>query len=75
MITNAVFLSTVFCKTPDGASAWVAGFAEDPHVADHRRCRVLDAWPVRRPRVFDHTADLPEMQCEGASAIRLESRT
>jgi hypothetical protein len=37
MITNAAFLSTVFPKTPDGASAWVTGFAEDPHVADHRR--------------------------------------
>jgi hypothetical protein len=49
MITNAAFLSTVFSKTPDGASAWVAKFAEDPHVADRRRCRVLDAWPVRRP--------------------------
>jgi hypothetical protein len=37
MITNAAFLSTVFSKTPDGASAWVTGFAEDPHVADRRR--------------------------------------
>jgi hypothetical protein len=37
MITNAAFLSTVFSKTPHGASAWVTGFAEDPHVADHRR--------------------------------------
>ena len=31
MITNAAFLSTVFSKTPPGASAWVTGFAEDPH--------------------------------------------
>jgi hypothetical protein len=37
MITNAAFLSTVFSKTPAGASAWVTGFDEDPHVADPRR--------------------------------------
>jgi hypothetical protein len=68
MITNAVFLSTVFSKTSDGASAWVAAFAEDPHVADHRRCRVLDAWPVRRPRIYP-PADLPEMRCSGAEKM------
>jgi hypothetical protein len=37
MITNADFLGVAFAKTPPGASAWVTGFDEDPHIADHRR--------------------------------------
>ena len=37
MITNADFIRIAFAKTPPGASAWVTGFAEDPHLADHRR--------------------------------------
>ena len=37
MIANADLIRLAFAKLPPGASAWVTGFAEDPHVADHRR--------------------------------------
>jgi hypothetical protein len=36
-MTNLDFIRTAFSETPAGASAWVTGFAEDPHVADPRR--------------------------------------
>jgi len=36
-ITNPAFLRVAFAKTPPDASAWVTGFAEDPHLADRRR--------------------------------------
>ncbi|MBA2591849.1 MAG: RepB family DNA primase [Pseudomonadota bacterium] len=37
MMTNLDFIRAAFPKTPAGASAWVTGFAEDPHVAEPRR--------------------------------------
>ena len=37
MMTNLDFIRAAFSKIPAGASAWVTGFAEDPHVADPRR--------------------------------------